>query len=77
MSNNKDSRKSFWPSIDEQLKDYVKKFNTKQMNIVKYKVSRLINDEWQVLDRETEHSLYQGSLSDCESWIRLQESGCF
>ena len=34
-------------------------------------------DTYQVLDRETDEQLHQGSLSDCEAWIRLQEGGYF
>ena len=43
----------------------------------KYIVTWYIDNTYQVLDRETEEQLHQGSLSDCESWIRLQEGGYF
>ena len=42
------------------------------------KVSHLINDTYQVVqfyDDGSEHIYYQGSLSDCEAYIRLQNSG--
>jgi len=43
----------------------------------KYRVAWLINNTYQVLDRDTDVQLHQGSLSDCETWIRLQEGGYF
>lgn len=43
----------------------------------KYKVAWYIDNTYQVLDRETDEQLHQGSLSDCEAWIRLQEGGYF
>jgi hypothetical protein len=43
----------------------------------KYRVGWLINDTYQVIDIETYEQFHQGSLSDCEAWIRLQEGGYF
>ena len=43
----------------------------------KYRVAWYIDNIYQVLDRETDEQLYQGSLADCEAWIRLQEGGYF
>lgn len=42
---------------------------------MKYKVYPLINDTWQVVEIETDSTMYQGSLADCEAWIRLVEDG--
>jgi hypothetical protein len=42
-----------------------------------YKVAWYINSTYQVLNRETYEQMHQGSLSDCEAWIRLQEGGYF
>ena len=33
----------------------------------KYRVAWYIDSTYQVLDRETDEQLYQGSLSDCEA----------
>jgi hypothetical protein len=44
---------------------------------MKYFVQNLQGDTWQVLSNEigTEDIVfYQGSLADCEAWIRLKES---
>lgn len=38
------------------------------------KVRLLKDDKWQVID-DSENVAYQGSLSDCESWIKLNERG--
>ena len=43
----------------------------------RYRVALYADNTYQVLDRETDEQLYQGSLSDCEAWIRLQEGGYF
>jgi hypothetical protein len=43
----------------------------------KYRVAWYIDSTYQVLDRETKKQLHQGSLLDCEAWIRLQEGGYF
>ena len=43
----------------------------------KYRVAWCIDSIDQVLGRDTDEQLYQGSLSDCEAWIRLQEGGYF
>ena len=42
-----------------------------------YRVDNLIGDIWQVIDLgdEFENMVYQGSLSDCEAYIRLNERG--
>jgi len=40
-----------------------------------YRVVWYIDDTYQVLDIETDEELHRGNLSDCESWIRLQEGG--
>ena len=41
----------------------------------KYRVDWYIDNPYQVLDRETDAQLHQGSLSDCEAWIRRREGG--
>lgn len=43
----------------------------------KYKVSFLIGNIYEVVERETDEVLHQGSLADCEAWIRLEEGGYF
>lgn len=40
-----------------------------------YQVRFYIDETYEVIDRETGDSQYQGSLSDCEAWIRLHEGG--
>jgi hypothetical protein len=42
---------------------------------MKYKVVPLMDDTYQVIDTETNSVMHQGSLSDCEAWIRLTERG--
>lgn len=50
------------------------------MTIMKYSVQGLINETYQVIDID-EYSdncnnvIYQGSLADCEAYIRLKEEG--
>lgn len=39
-----------------------------------YKVRWLIDDTYQVIDSYGD-SVYQGSLADCEAYIRLKEGG--
>ena len=52
----------------------------------KYKVRWYIDNEYEVWkitepnskdmnDEDIEESMYQGSLADCEAWIRLHEGG--
>lgn len=41
----------------------------------KYKVGFFIDNTYEVYDAETRETYYQGSLADCEAWIRLHESG--
>jgi len=49
--------------------------------MTRYKVRHLKDKTYQVIDTECEsdnffHSvMYQGSLSDCEAWIRLNDGG--
>lgn len=38
----------------------------------KYKVQRLFNDHYQILDNKGE-SLYEGSIANCYAWIRIME----
>ena len=45
--------------------------------INKYRVRLFMDETYQVLERETDDILHQGTLSDCEAWIRLQEGGYF
>ncbi len=42
-----------------------------------YRVRFLKDSSYQVVDTETDNELseYQGSLADCEAWIRLKEAG--
>jgi hypothetical protein len=45
----------------------------------KYKVFHLIDNEYQVVEfnpdiDDYDSATYQGSLSDCEAWIRLTEN---
>lgn len=46
---------------------------------MKYKVINLIDNTWQVIRISEilveDEVMYQGSLSDCEAWIRLREGG--
>lgn len=51
---------------------------------MKYKVKPWIDDTWEVYEEydegeynnlESPTPVYSGSLSDCESWIRLKEGG--
>lgn len=46
----------------------------KDIGYTTYKVRLLKDDKWQVID-ESERVSHQGSLSDCESWIKLKERG--
>jgi hypothetical protein len=41
----------------------------------KYQVFLLQDDVYQVVDVKTHETVFQGSLSDCEAWIRLKEGG--
>lgn len=41
----------------------------------KHRVSHLIDNTYQVYDTETSETVYQGSLADCEAYIRLTEGG--
>jgi len=49
--------------------------------MTRYKVRHLKDSTYQVIEIETESEnffrsiMFQGSLSDCEAWIRLNESG--
>jgi hypothetical protein len=43
----------------------------------KYRVAWYIDSTYQVLDIETDKQLHQGSLADCEAYIRLHEGGYF
>lgn len=40
-----------------------------------FHVYPLINNTYQVIDKETEEVYFKGSLSDCEAYIRLSEKG--
>lgn len=40
-----------------------------------FHVYPLIDNTYQVIDKETEEVYFQGSLSDCEAYIRLSEKG--
>ena len=54
----------------------IKIFKNKTMDN-KYRVSLYMDNEYIVLNKETDEELYKGSLSDCEAFIRLQEGGYF
>jgi hypothetical protein len=41
---------------------------------MKFKVRFYMNSEYEVIDEEG-NSQFQGSLADCEAWIRLTEEG--
>ena len=42
----------------------------------KYGVTWMMDNTYEVYDREENgKSVYQGSLADCEAWIRLTEDG--
>ncbi len=41
----------------------------------KYRVAWYIDSTYQVLDRETDEQLYQGSLSDCDGMEKMLRSG--
>ena len=41
---------------------------------MKYKVRFFQDSTYQVLD-EADNTMFQGSLADCEAWIRLTEKG--
>lgn len=42
---------------------------------MKYRVSFYQDGLYEVIEIETNVSHFQGTLSDCEAWIRLTEAG--
>lgn len=42
---------------------------------MKYTVRYFMDNNYEVIENESGESKYQGSLSDCEAWIRLTEGG--
>jgi len=44
---------------------------------INYIVAKYQDDIYEVLNRDTYESYFQGSLSECDAWIRLQEGGYF
>ena len=57
----------------EWFLDYLKRKRGERMN--KYIVQFYSNNTYEVINEETKNSEYQGSLADCEAWIRLTEEG--
>lgn len=41
----------------------------------KYKVKFYMDNEYEVLNTESYEIEFQGSLADCEAWIKLTERG--
>jgi hypothetical protein len=41
----------------------------------KYRVRLLLDDIYQVRETETKKTVHQGTLAECEAWIRLKEGG--
>ena len=41
----------------------------------KFKVEFYMNNTYQVINNNIDAVVYQGSLSDCESYIKLREAG--
>ena len=42
---------------------------------MKYRVQFYQDNTYEVFNNENQESEYQGSLADCEAWIRLTEEG--
>ncbi len=42
---------------------------------MKYHVHIFKDNTYEVINEETHESLFQGTLADCEAWIRLKERG--
>ena len=65
-----------WKKINEtneRIRKHFKQLKFKKME-KKYRVSFYMNDIYEVIDNETNESLFQGSLSDCDAYIRLKEN---
>jgi hypothetical protein len=64
-----------------QVQRRVFTFFMEEVDMFRFKVRFFQDNTWEVYSinpdtyEEIEPSLYQGSLSDCESWIRLEEGG--
>ena len=46
-------------------------------NHSRFRVRLYMNNTYEVIDYSSYDSLVQGSLADCEAWIRLREVGYF
>lgn len=46
-------------------------------NNSRFRVTLYMNNTYEVIDYSSYESFFQGSLADCEAWIRLQEGGYF
>jgi hypothetical protein len=43
----------------------------------KYRVRIFQDNTYEVIEKETGDSMFQGTLADCEAWIRLEVGGYF
>jgi len=46
-------------------------------NNSRFRVRFYMDNTYEVIDYSSYESFFQGSLADCEAWIRLREGGYF